>query len=53
MRKSHDPAHWRQQAEECRKVAEQLDGASKAEMMEIAKGYDRLAVLAEAKVTDK
>ena len=43
----HDPAHWRQRAEECRKVAKQLDDASKKAMLEIAQLYERLAVLAE------
>ena len=46
---AHNPAHWRGRAEECRKVAEQLDDASKRMMLEIAESYERLAVLAEKK----
>jgi hypothetical protein len=34
-------------AEEARKVAEQLDDASKTLMLEVAQGYERLAVLME------
>lgn len=44
---AHNPAHWRARAEECRKVAQQLDDASKKAMLEIAQSYERLAVLAE------
>lgn len=46
--KSYDPAHWREMAEEARKVAERLDEASsKTLMLEIAEGYERLATLVE------
>ena len=40
---SFDPAHWRRRAEECRKVAEQLDDAGRPMMLEIAQTYERLA----------
>jgi len=43
--KSYDPAHWREMAEECRKVAEQLDDASRKTMLEIAQRYEELATL--------
>ena len=45
--KARDPAHWREMAEEARKVAEHLDEASKRLMLEVAQGYDRLAALVE------
>lgn len=45
--KAHDPAHWRQRAGEARKVAEQLDEASKEMMLEIAERYERVATLVE------
>jgi len=45
--KARDPAHWREMAEEARKVAEHLDEASKRLMLEVAQGYDRLATLVE------
>jgi hypothetical protein len=38
-----DPAHWGRRAEECRKVAEQLDDASRPMMLEIVQTYERLA----------
>jgi hypothetical protein len=45
-----DPIHWRQRAEEARKVAEQLDDpTAQKTMLEIAASYDQLAALAEAK----
>ena len=43
----NSPAYWSKRAEECRKVAEQLDDVSKKTMLEIAQSYERLAVLAE------
>jgi hypothetical protein len=43
----NDPAYWRARAEECRKVAAQLDDASRKTMLEIAHCYDRLATLAQ------
>jgi hypothetical protein len=42
-----DPAHWRRRAEECRKVAEQLDDAARPMMLEIVQRYDWLAEAAE------
>ena len=51
MKQLHDPAHWRQRAEECRKVAEQLDDASRTVMLEIAQLYDQLATLVERQGT--
>jgi hypothetical protein len=41
----HNPAYWRQRADECRKVAEQLDDTSKKIMLEIAELYERMAIL--------
>jgi hypothetical protein len=43
----NDPAHWRQRAEEARRIAAQLDDpvASKA-MLDIARSYDAMANLA-------
>lgn len=49
-----DPVHWRQRAEEARRIAEQLDEATaKKTMLEIAASYDQLAALAEAKLASK
>ena len=42
------PEHWRDRAEEARKLAEQIEDAdSKAAMLRIAKDYERLAERAE------
>jgi hypothetical protein len=39
-----DPAHWRERAEEARRVAETLaDPKARQTMLEIAESYDRLA----------
>jgi hypothetical protein len=39
-----DPAHWRERAEEVRRVAETLAGPkARQTMLEIAERYDRLA----------
>lgn len=47
-----DPQHWRDRAEEARRIAAQLsDPVSEKTMNEIAASYDRLAALAEAKNT--
>ena len=46
MYPQNDPAHWRQRADECRKVAEQLDATAQKTMLEIAELYERLATLA-------
>jgi hypothetical protein len=38
-----DPAHWRERAEEARRVAETLvDPKARQTMLEIAESYDRL-----------
>ena len=42
-----DPAHWRRRAEECRKVAEQLDDPGRPMILEIAQTYERLAKATE------
>lgn len=47
MTNHNDPAKWREMADECRKVAEQLDDTSKKTMLEIAALYERLAALAQ------
>ena len=44
----NDPAHWRERAEEARRVAEQLaDAVAKEMMLDIARSYNSLAKLAE------
>ena len=44
----NDPAHWRQRADEARRMAEQLsDPAVKQALLDVAASYDRLAKLAE------
>jgi hypothetical protein len=49
---TNDPAHWRQCAEEARRVADQLDDpVAKKAMMEIAQSYETLAKLAASKTT--
>jgi hypothetical protein len=49
-----DPGHWRQCAEEARRTADQLDDlANKKTMLEIADAYEKLATLAEAKLSSK
>jgi len=43
-----DPAHWRGGAEEARTLADEMsDEISRAMMLEIAEGYERLAKHAE------
>ena len=50
----NDPTHWRQRAEEARRVADQLDDPiAKETMLAIAQSYEQLAVLAEAKIAPK
>jgi hypothetical protein len=47
-RSINDPAHWRQRAEEARRIAEQLaDAVAKQTMLDIARSYDNLAELTE------
>ncbi len=49
-----DPEHWRQRAEEARGVAEQLDDPiAKQTMLDIARSYEQMAALAEAKLGSK
>ena len=46
-----DPTHWQQHAEEARKVADQLDDPiAKRTMLDVARSYEQLAALAEAKL---
>jgi len=43
----NDPAYWRSRAEEARTIAEQIDEPdAKRTMLEIAAGYERMAVRA-------
>jgi hypothetical protein len=45
-----DPAHWRQLAEEARRMADQLaDPETKQMMLGIAASYEELARIAEAR----
>jgi hypothetical protein len=49
-----DPTHWRQRAEEARRVADQLDDPiAKKTMLDIARSYEQLAALAAAKLAPK
>ena len=46
-----DPTHWRQLAEEARRVADQLeDPIAKKTMLDVVGSYEELSVLAEAKL---
>lgn len=46
----NDPAHWRQRAEEARRMAEQVaDADARRALQDIASSYDRLARLAEVR----
>jgi hypothetical protein len=46
-----DPKHWRERADEARRVASQLtDPEAKKTMLEIAASYDRLAERAQIRV---
>jgi ATP-dependent Zn protease len=48
-----DPKHWRNRATEAQSVAEQLtDPESRRQMVEIAKGYERLALKIEEKLNN-
>jgi hypothetical protein len=45
---SNDPQHWRKRAAEARAMADQIvDPVAKRAMLEIAKGYERIAERAE------
>ena len=47
----NDPAHWRDRAEEARRIAEEMvDPDAKRMMLNIAAGYDRLAQHAETRL---
>ena len=47
----NDPRHWRERAEEARRVAEDMvDPDAKRMMLNIADGYDRLAHHADRRV---
>jgi hypothetical protein len=49
-----DPIHWRQRADEARRVADQLDDPiAKKTMLDIAQSYEQLAALAQAKLAPK
>jgi hypothetical protein len=44
----NDPAHWRQRAQEARRIADELhDPAAKQAMLEVARNYEQLATIAE------
>jgi hypothetical protein len=47
----NDPKHWRDRAEEARSHADDMnDPEAKRQMLEIARGYDRLAERAEERL---
>jgi hypothetical protein len=49
-----DPKHWRQRAQDARAAADRLDHPDDKEaMLEIAEGYEQLALLAEKKAVSK
>jgi hypothetical protein len=46
------PAHWRQRADHARRAADQeIDPTTRKTLQEIAEAYEKLAALAEAKLT--
>jgi hypothetical protein len=50
----NDPAYWRQRAEEARRTADQLhDPLAKKTLLEIARSYEQLSILTEARFTSK
>jgi hypothetical protein len=50
----NDPKHWRDRAEEARAYADAMnDPEAKRQMLEIARGYDRLAERAEERSRDR
>jgi hypothetical protein len=49
-----DPQHWRQLAQAARATADELDDPdAKRTMLEIAEGYEQMAVLTERRVAAK
>jgi aromatic ring-opening dioxygenase catalytic subunit (LigB family) len=51
---THDAQHWRDRAEEARRLAEQMnDDVSKEMMYRIAEDYERLAARAELRLLDR
>ena len=47
-----EPAHWRQCADQARRAADlETDPTTTQTLLEIAEAYEKLAVLAEAKLT--
>jgi hypothetical protein len=49
--KKDDPMHWRQLAHDARAAADQLpDPETKKTLLEIADGYEQLALIAEKKM---
>jgi hypothetical protein len=47
----NSPGHWRDRAEEARRIAEDMaDGDARRMMLDIAAGYERLAEHAEKRV---
>jgi len=47
---THSARHWQSLAREAREVAEKMtDAAAKLIMLNIARGYERLAAVAEAR----
>jgi hypothetical protein len=54
MTGSDDPAYWRRRAEEAHRDAEKFDDPSvKETLLDIAKGYENVANLLEAKAQTK
>jgi hypothetical protein len=50
---TYDSAHWRQKADEARRMAEQLaDLEAKQRMLEIAAAYEQLVKIADARAKD-
>jgi hypothetical protein len=46
----NNPAYWRERAKEARRMAAELaDSSDKQTMLDIARSYDRLAVLTESR----
>jgi len=40
---SRTPEHYREEAERCRKMANDLDGETKNNLLDVARQYDKLA----------